>query len=157
VALPDDLDWFETGIHSAQSAREWEAAGVRTKAGGSLPMPGAQASIIIPQGRNGPAFIAYPNFNVLFEWNQSFTYVLTAAYFATRLEGAPVMDTRSPAQGLDGNSMRALQQRLQARGYDVGEIDGILGAGTRMAVRQEQRRLGLPADAWPTFELLNAL
>jgi membrane-bound lytic murein transglycosylase B len=57
----------------------------------------AQASIIIPQGRNGPAFIAYPNFNVLFEWNQSFTYVLTAAYFATRLEGAPVIDTRNPA------------------------------------------------------------
>jgi len=157
VALPENLDWFETGIHSAQPVRNWEAAGVRAKDGGSLPMPGAQASIIIPQGRNGPAFIAYPNFNVLFEWNQSFTYVLTAAYFATRLEGAPVFDARSPAQGLDGNSMRALQQRLQARGHDVGEIDGILGAGTRMAVRLEQRRLGLPADAWPTFELLNAL
>jgi peptidoglycan hydrolase-like protein with peptidoglycan-binding domain len=53
--------------------------------------------------------------------------------------------------------MRELQRRLQARGHDVGAIDGILGAGTRMAVRQEQRRLGLPADAWPTFELLNAL
>jgi membrane-bound lytic murein transglycosylase B len=97
VTLPDDLDWFRPVSTPRTSAREWEAAGVRAKAGGSLPMPGAQASIIIPQGRNGPAFIAYPNFNVLFEWNQSFTYVLTAAYFATRLEGAPVFDTRNPA------------------------------------------------------------
>jgi hypothetical protein len=72
---------------------------VRAKAGGNLPMPGAQASIIIPQGRNGPAFIAYPNFNVLFEWNQSFTYVLTAAYFATRLEGAPVIDRATRRRG----------------------------------------------------------
>ncbi len=157
VSLPDNLNWFQTGIHASQSVRNWEAAGVRAKAGGNLPLPGAQASIIIPQGRNGPAFIAYPNFNVLFEWNQSFTYVLTAAYFATRLEGAPVFDAGSPAQGLDGNSMRELQRRLQARGHNVGAIDGILGAGTRMAVRQEQQRLGLPADAWPTFELLNAL
>ena len=47
-----------------------------------------QASIILPQGRKGPAFIAYPNFQVYFEWNQSFVYVTTAAYFATRLEGA---------------------------------------------------------------------
>jgi lytic murein transglycosylase len=157
VALPEDLDWFQTGVHASQSVRDWEAAGVRAKTGGNLPMPGAQTSIIIPEGRNGPAFMAYPNFNVLFEWNQSFTYVLTAAYFATRLEGAPVFDARNPTPGLDGNSMRELQRRLQARGYDVGAIDGILGAGTRMAVRQEQRRLGLPADAWPTAELLNAL
>lgn len=53
--------------------------------------------------------------------------------------------------------MRALQERLAARGHDVGEIDGILGAGTRDAVQKEQARLGLPADAWPTLDLLNAL
>jgi lytic murein transglycosylase len=157
VTLPDNLDWFQTGVHTSRSVAEWERDGVRARSGGNLPMSSSQASIIIPQGRNGPAFIAYPNFNVLFEWNQSFTYVLTAAYFATRLEGAPVFDARNPAPGLDGNSMRELQRRLAARGHDVGAIDGILGAGTRMAVRLEQRRLGLPADAWPTAELLNAL
>jgi len=157
VTLPDNLDWFQTGVHTSRSVAEWERDGVRARSGGNLPMSSAQASIIIPQGRKGPAFIAYPNFNVLFEWNQSFTYVLTAAYFATRLEGAPVFDARNPAPGLDGNSMRELQRRLAARGHDVGAVDGILGAGTRMAVRLEQRRLGLPADAWPTAELLNAL
>ncbi len=157
ITVPDGLDWYQTGVHTSQRVSEWEAAGVRARAGGSLPMPGAQASVVLPQGRNGPAFLAYPNFSVLFEWNQSFTYVLTAAYFATRLEGAPVFDARNPDPGLSGDQMRALQQRLAARGHNVGAVDGILGAGTRAAVREEQRRLGLPADAWPTAQLLNAL
>ena len=157
VTLPADLDWFQTGIHTTRSVAEWEADGVQARAGGALPMSSTQASIIIPQGRNGPAFIAYPNFSVLFEWNQSFTYVMTAAYFATRLEGAPVFDARNPEPGLNGDQMRRLQTALAARGHDVGDIDGILGAGTRAATRAEQRRLGLPADAWPTTALLNAL
>jgi len=156
ITVPDSLDWYRTGIHTSRRVSDWAADGVRARTG-SLPLSNAQASVILPQGRNGPAFLAYPNFNVLFEWNQSFTYVLTAAYFATRLEGAPIFDARNPDPGLDGNAMRALQQALAARGHDVGAIDGILGAGTRNAVREEQRRLGLPADAWPTRALLNAL
>ena len=53
--------------------------------------------------------------------------------------------------------MKALQTLLQARGYDVGKIDGMLGSGTREAVRKEQMRLGLPVDGWPTAELLAKL
>ena len=53
--------------------------------------------------------------------------------------------------------MKQLQQRLVSRGYDVGKVDGILGANTRAAVRQEQIRLGMPADGWPTRQLLSAL
>ena len=157
ITLPGELDWYETGIQSARSVAEWEGLGIRARAGGALPLPGAQASVILPEGRNGPAFLAYPNFSVLFEWNQSFTYVLTAAYFATRLQGAPVFDPRNPEAGLNGDQMRELQRRLEARGHDVGGTTGILGARTRAAVREEQKRLGLPADAWPTPQLLNAL
>ena len=156
ITVPADLDWYQTGIHNTLRVSDWEAAGVSARSG-SLPMRNAQASVILPQGRNGPAFMAYSNFNVLFEWNQSFTYVLTAAYFATRLEGAAVFDARNPDTGLNGDQMRALQTALASRGHNVGRIDGILGAGTRAAVREEQRRLGLPADAWPTRALLNAL
>ena len=83
--------------------------------------------------------------------------MLTAAYFATRLEGAPVFDARNPEPGLSRDEMQALQRKLEARGHDVGGTTGILGARTRAAVRSEQRRLGLPADAWPTRALLNAL
>ena len=156
ITVPDNLDWAQTGIHTARRVSEWEAAGVQGR-NGALPATNLQGSVILPQGRNGPAFMAYPNFSVLFEWNQSFTYVATAAYFATRLSGAPVFDAGNPSDALSGDQMRALQTRLAARGHDVGGVDGILGAGTRAAVRAEQMRLGLPADSWPTRELLNAL
>ncbi len=62
--------------------------------GGDL--PAGTASLLLPQGRKGPAFLAYPNFRVLFEWNKSFTYVLTAAYFATRIEGPNPMPRATP-------------------------------------------------------------
>ena len=75
---------------------------------------------------------------------------MTAAYFATRLNGAQVFDAGKPDLGLDGDQMRALQTKLQGMGYDVGGIDGILGSGTRAAVRAQQQRLGMPVDGWPT-------
>ena len=155
VQVPQNLDWSRTGLRSSKSGADWARLGVTPRHGriaGELP-----ANLILPQGRKGPAFLAYPNFHVYFEWNQSFVYVLTAAYFANRLEGAPVFDAGNPDPGLSGNQMKQLQQKLAARGYDVGKIDGILGAGTRAAVQDVQQRLGMPADAWPTRVLLNAL
>ncbi|QEW22241.1 Membrane-bound lytic murein transglycosylase B precursor [Marinibacterium anthonyi] len=154
VTVPDGLDWSLTGPGKPRPVSDWTKMGVKARNGQLANLP---ASLLLPQGRNGPAFIAYPNFDVYFEWNQSFVYVMTAAYFATRLEGAPIYLAGTPDPGLSGEQMKALQRKLEARGYDVGEIDGILGAGTRVAVQAEQQRLGLPADAWPTAELLNRL
>ncbi len=156
VTVPANLDWSETGLRTTKSARDWQALGVKPRSGKML-APNLSASIILPQGHKGPAFLAYPNFSVYFEWNQSFTYVLTAAYFATRLEGAPVFRAGNPDPGLAGWQMKTLQKKLAKRGHDVGKVDGILGAKTRAAVQYEQKRLGLPADAWPTKALLNKL
>lgn len=156
VIVPDTLDWSKTGLDTEMSVADWQALGVQARTG-NLGPANLQASVILPQGRKGPAFIAYPNFRVYFEWNQSFVYVTTAAYFGTRLEGAPVYRAGNPDTGLTGDQMIVLQQKLQARGYDVGKVDGILGARTRAAVQSEQARLGLPADAWPTPDLLNRL
>ncbi|SPJ24841.1 lytic murein transglycosylase [Palleronia abyssalis] len=156
VTLPSDFRWELTGLETTRPASEWASLGV-TPRDGNIDGPGLPASVIVPQGKDGPAFLAYPNFSVLFEWNQSFTNVLTAAYFAQRLEGAPVFDVGTPSPALSDAEMKELQRKLQARGHDVGEVDGILGAGTRSAVRAEQARLGLPVDAWPTRQLLNSL
>ncbi|MEL6168357.1 MAG: lytic murein transglycosylase [Pseudomonadota bacterium] len=156
IVLPTDLDLRLTGLDTTRRVSEWSAMGVRARAG-SLGPEALPASVLLPEGRNGPAFLAYPNYSVLFEWNQSFVYVTTAAYFATRLEGAPVFDADSPSPGLSGEEMKLLQRRLEERGHDVGGIDGILGRMTRAAVQAEQARLGLPADAWPTRDLLNRL
>jgi lytic murein transglycosylase len=156
VVLPSDFDWSKAGVQTTFSVAEWEQMGVRARQG-QLDDGRLAASIILPQGRKGPKFLAYPNFKVYFEWNQSFTYVLTAAYFGTRLQGAPVYDAGNPEVGLGGQEMKTLQSKLQALGYDVGKIDGILGAGTRAAVRDMQMKLGMPADAWPTRALLDRL
>ena len=156
VTLPSNFDVSQTGIATKKSVRDWSNKGVKARTG-RLGDKSLDASIILPQGKGGPAFIAYPNFDVFFEWNQSFTYVTTAAYFATRLEGAPIVNAGNPRPGLAQKQMKSLQSRLAKRGHDVGKIDGILGAGTRAAVRAEQKRLGLPADAWPTADLLNRL
>ncbi len=156
ITLPEDFDWSQAGVQTKKTVAEWEQLGVRAR-NGQLDDGRLEASIILPQGRKGPKFIAYPNFDVYFEWNQSFTYVLTAAYFGTRLMGAPVYDAGNPEPGLEGAQMKRLQEKLAGMGYDVGEIDGILGAGTRAAVRDVQVKLGMPADAWPTAELLNRL
>ncbi|WP_171130594.1 MULTISPECIES: lytic murein transglycosylase [unclassified Ruegeria] len=154
VTVPAQMDWSLSGPGKPRPVSDWQAMGVQARNGSLSNLP---ASLILPQGHQGPAFLAYPNFDVYFEWNQSFVYVLTAAYFGTRLEGAQIYDAGNPAPGLSGGQMKQLQTKLQARGHDVGKIDGILGAGTRAAVQAEQVRLGLPADAWPTTELLNRL
>ncbi|MCX2723092.1 lytic murein transglycosylase [Roseibium sp. DSM 29163] len=155
VTAPQNLNWAETGLGNAKTGAQWAALGVQPRWGqisSNLP-----ASLILPQGRKGPAFLAYPNFNVYLEWNQSFVYTTTAAYFATRLAGAPVYNEGNPEPGLSDAQMKQLQTKLANMGYDVGKIDGILGSGTRAAVRDAQQRLGMPADAWPTPALLNRL
>lgn len=156
VVIPQGLDLTRTGLRTEMSVADWERLGVRARHG-SLPSGMRGASVILPQGHRGPAFMIFHNFRVLFEWNQSFTYVVTAAYFATRIEGAPVYDAGNPEAGLGQQQMMELQRRLQAHGFDVGGVDGILGAGTRAAVQDMQARLGLPADGWPTAALLQRL
>ena len=153
--VPTEMNWSVSGLETQKSVAEWARLGVVPR-GTELPR-GLKASLLLPQGHKGPAFLAFENYRVFFDWNQSFTYVTTAAYFATRLSGAPVFDARAADAGLEDSQMKRLQQKLAARGYDVGKIDGILGARTRAAVQSEQKRLGLPADAWPTTALLSAL
>ena len=155
IVVPDSLDWTKTGLQTQLPVSEWARMGVKGRSEGLA--NGLRGSVLLPMGRKGPAFMAYPNFRVYFEWNKSFVYVTTAAYFATRLQGAPVFNAGNPEPGLSPGQMKTLQQKLQARGHDVGGVDGILGEKTREAVQKEQARLGLPADAWPTRALLSKL
>ena len=156
VNLTKEIDWFETGTDRIKTVREWKSLGVSGKYT-DLPEASENASLILPQGRQGPKFLAYSNFNVFFEWNKSFIYVLTAAHFANQLEGSPSFTPGNPEKGLTKNQMKLLQTKLKKLGYEVGEIDGILGSKTRRSVQEIQRVLNQPADAWPTIELLELL
>ncbi len=156
VRIPRNFPWERSGLDIEIPAAELASLGV-TRADGQ-PLPQIPASVHVPQGRHGPAFLAYPNFkNVYLTWNHSLIYSTTAAYLATRLEGAPAMSKGDGTPDLDANGVKEVQRLLQAKGYDVGKIDGIIGAGSRAAIRKEQVRLGLPADSYPDNELLAAL
>ncbi|RUX03680.1 MAG: lytic murein transglycosylase [Mesorhizobium sp.] len=157
VRVPDEMPWDQTGRTNKLPLTQWAQWGVTNPDGSPLVDKGLQAGLALPMGRKGPAFLTYENFDVYLEWNQSFTYALTAANLAARLAGAPPLDPRNPEPGLNNDQMKALQTKLEARGYDVGTVDGILGTNTREAIRKEQMRLGLPVDGWPTPELLGKL
>lgn len=157
VRVPDNLPWEQTGRTNKLPLSQWAQWGVTRPDGTPLVDNGLNAGLALPMGRKGPAFLAYDNFDVYLQWNQSFTYALTAAVLATRFAGAPPYDPRNAEPGLSGDRLKELQSKLEARGYDVGTVDGILGTNTREAVRQEQMRLGLAVDGWPTEELLARL
>lgn len=156
VRVPAALPWDQADIAIRHSRAEWARLGVTYADGSPLPADGLQASLLLPMGRNGPAFLAYPNFDVYLQWNQSLVYATTAAYFATRLAGAPKV-ARGNAPALSRNQIIDLQKLLAARGHDVGKVDGILGERTRAAVKTVQMQLGLPADSYPTPELIQRL
>ncbi|WP_163268040.1 lytic murein transglycosylase [Chelativorans alearense] len=157
VRVPGDLPWGEAGLTNKLPRGQWAGFGITRRDGSPLPADALPARLILPMGHKGPAFLAYDNFDIYLEWNQSLVYTLTAAHLAARFDGAPAFDPRSPEPGLAPEVIKQLQQKLADRGYNVGGIDGILGFNTREAVRQEQLRLGLPADGWPTATLFSNL
>ncbi len=153
--LPESMDWSEAGLSVEHSISGWARKGVRV-ADGTVPGE-LQASLLLPMGRNGPAFLAFHNFKVYLEWNQSLVYCTTAAYLATRIAGAPPVFRGRGVVPFGYEQTKALQHLLKSRGYDVGEVDGKLGSATRASVKKVQQKLGLPADSYPTPELLARL
>ncbi len=159
VRVPRSMPWDQADKNIKHSLSQWAKWGVRQSNGRPLRDNGLKASLILPMGRNGPAFLGYDNFfKVYQEWNHSAVYSTTAAYFATRLAGKrKVSRGRKQVVALTGAQTKQLQRKLARQGFDVGKIDGIIGAGTRKAVRATQKKYGMPADGYPTLALLNRL
>jgi lytic murein transglycosylase len=158
VRVPAEMDWSQAELTIKKPRAYWSKAGVTYPGGKALPADNTPTALLLPMGRTGPAFLAYPNFDVYLQWNQSLVYSTSAAYYATRLAGAPAMSRgNGPIETLSQAQVKELQQVLAKRGFDVGKIDGVIGEGTREAVRTLQIKLGLPADSYPTAELLARL
>jgi len=157
VRVPANFKWEEADLSIQHPRAQWAAMGVTLADGRPLPSDKLGASVVLPMGRLGPTFMAYDNFQVYLKWNNSLMYSLTAAYYATRLDGAASMRRGSDIPKISFEETRELQQILARRGYDIGRTDGVLGLKSRTAVREMQIKFGLPADSWPTAELLNRL
>ncbi len=158
VQVPANMPWDQADLLVKQPRSQWAQWGVVYPDGRPLPKDEMPASLLLPMGRHGPAFLAYANFAAYTEWNNSLIYSTTAAYLATRIAGAPPMrkPTAQVAQ-LSFNEMKQLQQLLVRAGFDVGKVDGVLGQQTRTGVKAMQIKYGLPADSWPTAELLTRM
>ena len=158
VRVPERLPWEQADLNVKHPRSHWASLGVTKANGEPLPKDALPASLHLLMGRNGPAFLAYENFNIYTEWNKSLNYATTAAYLANRISGAPPMGLgRAPVTVLEPAQVKEMQQLLIKRGANVGEADGRLGYATRAAIRQAQLKLGLPADAYPSPELLERL
>jgi lytic murein transglycosylase len=157
VRLTRSLPWEQADIAVKHPPAQWTAWGVTFANGKALPADAPPASLLLPMGRNGPAFLAYPNFDVYLQWNSSLVYSTTAAYFATRLAGAPEVSPGAGVTPLTAAEVREVQTLLTRRGYDVGKVDGVIGVLTRRAVKDVQLKFGLPADSYPDAALLARL
>ncbi len=157
VRVPAEMDWEQSDLSNMLPRSTWAQWGIR-RPNGALPADGLEASLLLPMGKDGPAFLAYQNFRIYTEWNKSLVYATTAAYLATRLNGAPqVSKGRATVETLSLDETKQLQRILVSMGYDVGEVDGVIGVNTRASVRKEQKRLNMAVDGYPTKQLLRAL
>ncbi len=158
VKVPTNLPWDQADVTIKRPRLYWAKHGVTYLNGKPIPGDNVPVGLVLPMGRNGPAFLAYPNFDIYTEWNNSLIYSLTAAYYATRLAGGPPLAKgNGPVAVLPTAETKEIQQLLVKRGFDVGKIDGVVGAATRNAIRATQIKYGLPADGYPSAELLNRL
>ncbi len=158
VRVPHEMPWEQADLAIQHPRAQWVKWGVRSAHGPPLPADDFPASLILPMGRLGPAFLAYPNFQAYIKWNAAIVYSTTAAYFATRLAGAPPVSCgNGTVEVLSTGQVRELQQLMIRHRLYNGEVDGRMGSATRAAVRQAQLKMRLPADAYPTPELIERL
>jgi membrane-bound lytic murein transglycosylase B len=158
VKLPKNFAYEDADLETRKSLREWRRLGVARVSGARLPAEG-EAAIYLPAGAKGPAFLVFPNFDAILEYNNAASYALAVSVLADRIMGRPGVKARWPRdeQPLSRDERIAFQQALAASGFDPGTADGVLGRRSRAATRQYQKAHGLPADGYPTHALLEVL
>ena len=159
VTLPQNFPLEQADTTVEKPVRAWSAMGVKRAGGGPLPGSDEPSSIILPAGWRGPAFILYPNFKAVMNWNRSTLYALSVTVLAQQIAGGPTVMQPAPADDapLSRDTIVDLQTRLARLGFYTDEVDGLLGPKTRSAVRLFQKQAGLPADGHPTPDMVARL
>jgi lytic murein transglycosylase len=158
VHVPQSLPWDQADLAIKLPRAQWAKWGVTYPGGRPLPADQLPASLLLPMGRFGPAFLVYDNFQVYLQWNNSLVYSTTAAYYATRLAGAPaIARSTGPVPAVSAEEVAEIQRLLIRAGFDIGNADGKVGVATRAAIKKMQLKFGLPADSYPSPELLARL
>jgi membrane-bound lytic murein transglycosylase B len=159
VLLTEDFDFSLTGTSTRKPLQEWRDLGVTQLNGAPIPVAaGMEASVILPAGAQGPAFLGYANFRTTMTYNPSTFYALTVGHLADRYAGSgPIQRMPENETAMSVADVRALQELLNRNGFDSGEPDGRVGRQTRAAIRAYQQSAGLPMDGYASVALLQAL
>ncbi|MFQ6370599.1 lytic murein transglycosylase [Shewanella sp. YIC-542] len=156
VRLPKGFDY--TLLNEQLPLARWQQLGLTSASGQLLPQAQMQARLYLPAGHQGPAFLGYQNFDVIKRWNRSNFYAISVGHLADRIAGAGKLHTPAPQQPrLSHQQIKALQQQLNALGFDSGTPDGILGSNSRNSLRAFQASKGLIADGFPDEATFKAL
>jgi len=158
VRLPPGFDFEQTGERVKRPAGDWALMGVRAMDGSVVPDHGA-ASILMPAGARGAAFMIFQNFHVIERYNPADAYVIAVGHLADRIAGGPPIRAAWPREdrALSGEERRELQERLTSRGFPTGGVDGRVGPNTIAAVRAFQRSVGMVPDGYASLEVLRRL
>ena len=158
ASIPKNFDYKQTGLGIKKSVNDWAKLGVLRANRNRLPNSNMKASLIVPMGHRGPAFLVYRNFDVIMDWNHSILYAISVGYLADRINGSGKLITKPIDEPLlSKDNVLTIQQTLNLLGYDTGVPDGMAGPKTRSATRQFQSDIGLVADGYVGYELFQQL
>jgi len=158
VTLPEGFDFGLTGERVTKPAAEWAGLGVRDMQGREVGDHGP-ASILMPAGARGAAFMIFPNFHAIERYNTADAYVIAVGHLADRIAGGGPIRAAWPRgdRVLVFAERRELQERLTRAGFDTGGVDGRIGPNTIAAVRAFQRASGLLPDGYANLDILRRL
>ena len=159
VRLPQGFDYSLADPDLRKPLADWLALGIRPLSALSQAAGTQSASLLLPAGHRGPAFLVLDNFRSILKYNNSTAYALAISLLGERFAGGGMVFGNWPRgeRQLSRTERIELQERLAARGYEPGTPDGIIGANTRRAVRASQQQLGWPSDGYPSYPLLEQL
>lgn len=162
VTLPDGFDYALADVDVQKAVIEWAGAGVKgvnADLSGDFD-PNMHGRILLPAGAKGPAFLVFENFEAILKYNRSTSYALAVGLLADHLAGREksiVAAWPRTDRALSLEERKALQQALKDKGFDPGPIDGVVGAGTKKALKAWQKSAGLPADGYASLDTLTRL
>jgi len=161
VKLPDNFAFDKVAFDQYYPLDYFEQLGVKKANNKALPNYDIQAELYLPSGHKGPAFLLYPNFNVIMTWNLSKSYALSVGLLANKLINDQDITLFQQAQtnvkAYSVSDMKTLQNQLNLLGFETGKPDGIWGPKSRQAIRSFQLEHQLIADGYPNKAVFSTI
>ncbi|NQY81726.1 MAG: lytic murein transglycosylase [Alphaproteobacteria bacterium] len=153
VTIPKGFDYCLAQLERKKTLSEWQKLGITTAKGAALPRVELKASLIVPSGSGGPAFLVYDNFHRIMRWNRSIFFALNVGLLSDAIAERARLQAQPPRNytALKTQQIQQIQQALDQRGFNTGTPDGVIGQQTRQAIRDFQSQNGLTPDGYPSM------